>query len=95
MMTTNEGRKSWPEGTINLAGNSSNPIAARKAGAAKRERRHVRTAVTTYVQLHIRANNDARGEVLEVPGQAAQNVTIPARPAARNVPASKVFQTAY
>src|ERR687892_732459 len=90
MMTTNEGRKSWPPGTRNLAGNSSNPIAPRKAGAAKRERRHVRTAVTTYVQLHTRVNSAAKGEVLEVLGQAAENATIPARPAARNAPASRI-----
>ena len=44
----------------------------RKAGAARRERCHVRRAVTTYVQLHTRANSAARGEVLEVLGQATQ-----------------------
>jgi len=91
MMTTNEGRKSWPPGKRNDAGNTSNPIAARNAGAARRDRRHVRRAVTTYVQLHIRANTAARGEVLEVLGQVTQNAAIPARPAARNTPASRVI----
>jgi hypothetical protein len=47
-------------------------------------------AVTTYVQLHIRANSAARGEVLEVLGQAAQNAIIPTSPAARNAPASRI-----
>ena len=55
-------------------------IAARKQGAARRDRRQVRRAVTRYVQLHTRPNSDARGEVLEVLGQAAQNTAIPARP---------------
>jgi len=89
-MTTNEGRKICPPGTTKAAGNRSNPIAARKMGAAKRERRHVRKPVTTFVHPHIRANSAARGEVLEVLGQAAQNVAIPARPATRKTPASKV-----
>jgi hypothetical protein len=40
-------------------------------GAAKREQRHVRIAVTTYVPPHVRANSAARGEVLGVLGQAA------------------------
>src|SRR5687767_8184567 len=90
-MTTNEGRKSWPPGVMNHAGNISSAIAARKAGAARRERRHVRMAVATYVQLHVRANSAARGEVLEVLGQATQNAAIPARPATRNAPASRII----
>src|SRR5688572_1509588 len=91
-MTTNAGkRKSWLPGKTNDKGNTSKVIAARKAGAARRERCHVRRAVTTYVQLHIRANSAARGEVLEVLGQATQNAAIPARPATRNVPASRII----
>jgi hypothetical protein len=89
-MTTNEGRKIWPSGTMKAAGNSNNPTAARKNGAAKRERRHVRMAVTTYVQPHVRAKSAARGEVLEVLGQAAPNAAIPARPATRRTPASRL-----
>ncbi len=89
-MTTTEGRKIWPPGTMKAAGNSSNPIAARKTGAAKRERRHVRMAVTQYWAAQVRANSAARGEVLEVLGQAAQNAAIPARPATRKAPASRV-----
>src|SRR5512145_1946247 len=89
-MTTNEGSKIWPPGTMNFAGNSSSAIAATKRGAAKRERRHVRMAVTTYVQPHVRANSAARGEVLEVLGQAAQDAAMPARPATRKTAASRV-----
>jgi hypothetical protein len=89
-MTTNEGRKNCPPGTMYLAGKSSNPIAATKAGPAMRERCHVRTAVTRYVQPHVRANSAARGEVLDVLGQAAQNAPIPASPATRKTPASRV-----
>ena len=87
-MKMNEGTKICSPGTMKAAGNSSSPIAAKKMGAAKRERRHVRMAVTTYVQPHVRANSAARGEVLEVLGQAAQNAASPARPATRNTPAS-------
>jgi len=75
---------------MNLAGKSSNPIAARKAKPVKRERRHVRTAVTAYVQLHTKANSAARGEVLEVLGQAAQNAASPAILAMRKTHVSKV-----
>jgi hypothetical protein len=92
-MPTNEGirRKGGPPGKRNDVGNTSNPIAARKAGAARRDRRHVRRAVTMCVQLQSRANTAARGEVLELLGQAAQNAAIPTRPAARNTPASRVI----
>ena len=62
---------------MNLAGNNSNPMAAIKAGPAKRERRHVRTPVTMHAQLHTKANSARRGEVLEVLGKAAPNATIP------------------
>ena len=74
--------------------NSSNPIAARKAGAARRERRHVRTAVTTNVQLHAKANSCAKGEVpavLNHDRNATQNAAIPTRPATRNTPASTMI----
>jgi hypothetical protein len=84
-------RRAWPPGKMNENRGSSNPSAARKAGAARRERRHVRRAVTTYVQLHTRANSAARGEVLEVLGQATQNAAIPARPAARSAAASRMI----
>jgi hypothetical protein len=87
MTTTKEGGKSWPPGTMNLAGNRSNPIAATKAAPAKRERRHVRTAVATAAQLHTRVNSASRGEVLEVLGHAPQAATIPVTPAARKAPA--------
>jgi hypothetical protein len=92
-MTANEERrKSWPPpGKMNDAGNISNPIAAIKAVAAKRDRRHVRTPATMYAQLHARANSAARGEVLEVLGQAVQNAAIPARPAARSAAASRMI----
>jgi hypothetical protein len=75
---------------MKAAGNSSNPIAATKVGAAKRERRHVRKAVTTYVQPHVRANSAARGEVLELLGKTSQNAAIPASPATRKMLASRV-----
>jgi hypothetical protein len=75
---------------MNLAGKSSNPIAAGKAKPAKRERRHVRTAVTAYVQLHTKANSAARGEVSEVLGQAAQNVASPAILAMRKTHAKRI-----
>ena len=82
------GRKgTWPPGNRNQNRGDSNPIAARKAGAARRERRHVSRALTMYVQLHTRDNSAARGEVLDVRGQAAQNAAIPARPAARSAAA--------
>jgi hypothetical protein len=71
MITTNEGRNNWPPGTMNLAGNNSNPMAAIKAGPAKRERRHVRTLVTMYAQLHTKASSAKRGDVLEFLGKAA------------------------
>ncbi len=84
-MTTNEGRrKRWPPGKTNHNRTTSNPIAVRKTGAARRERRHVRAPAARYVQLHARANSAARGEVFAVLGQAAQNPAIPARPAARS-----------
>jgi hypothetical protein len=70
---------------------SSNPIAVRKAGAARRERRHVKRPVTRYVQLHTKANNAARGEVLAVLGQATHIAAIPARPAARSATASRTI----
>jgi hypothetical protein len=76
---------------MNLAGKSSNPIAGRKAKPVKRERRQVRTAVTAYVQLHTKANSAARGEVLEVLGQAAQNAASPAILAMRKTHVSKVL----
>jgi hypothetical protein len=87
----NEGKKSWPPGAMNLAGNSSNPIAARKKGGARRERRHVRVAVTRQAQLHIRTKSAARGDVLEVRGKTPQNATIPTRPAARSTAASRII----
>jgi len=68
MTTTNAGRKSWPPGTMYLAGNSRKLIAAMKAAPAKRERRHVRMAVRTATQLHARANRANRGEMLETRG---------------------------
>jgi hypothetical protein len=51
----------------------------------KREPRHVRTAVTAYLQLHTEADSAMRGEVLEVLGQAAQNAASPAILAMRNL----------
>jgi hypothetical protein len=45
-MTMNEGKTGGPPGKMNDAGNSSNPIATRKESGARRERRHVRMAVT-------------------------------------------------
>src|SRR5687767_11472489 len=95
MITTNEGRKSWPPGTMYLAGNSSNPMAAIKAGPAKRERRHVRTALTMHAQLHTIANSAKRGEVLEDLGQAVQNAIISARVAASNAPASRIVPSGF
>src|SRR5262245_14863295 len=77
------------------AGNSSSPIAARKNGAAKRDRRHVRAAVAMYVQPHVKANSAARGEVLELLGQAVQNAAIPASPATRNTIASRVVPNVF
>ena len=75
---------------MNLAGKSSNPIAATKTGAPKRERRHVRTAVTTYVQPHVRATNAMSGELVDLLGQAAQAAAIPARPVTRKTLARRV-----
>src|SRR5262245_55416615 len=89
-MVTNAGRKSCPPGKRNLAGKSSNPIAARKAKPVKREPRHMRTAVTAYVQLHTKADSAMRGEVLEVLGQAAQHAASPAILAMRKTHGSKV-----
>ena len=89
-MATKAGRKSCPPGKRNLAGRSSNPIAATKAKPVKRERRHVRTAVTAYVQLHNKANSAARGDVLGVLGQAAQNAATPATLARRKTPVSNL-----
>lgn len=90
VMTTNAGRITCPSGKRNLAGKSSNPIAAGKAKPAKRERRHVRTAVTAYVQLHTKANSAMRGEVSEFLGQAAQNAASPAILAMRKTHVSRV-----
>ena len=91
-MTTNDGsRTRWLPGKTNHNGTISNAIAARKAGAARRERRHVRTPAARYVQLHARANSDARGDVLAVLGQAAQSPAIPARPAPRSTAASTMI----
>src|SRR6185295_7519263 len=91
-MTTNEGRrKRPPPGKRRDNGNISNPIAAIKAAAAKRERRHVRTPPTMYAQLHAAANSAARGEVLEVLGHTAHNAAIPAKPAARSAAASSMI----
>jgi hypothetical protein len=86
--------KKLPPGTMNLAGKSSNPIAAIKATPAKRERRLVRTAATAYVQLHSKANNAARGEVSEVLGQAAQNAASPTILAVRKTHVSRVVPMA-
>jgi hypothetical protein len=52
-------------------------------------------AVTIPAQLHTNANNARRGEVLEVPGHAARNRTIPARLAARNVPANRIAPSGF
>ena len=79
-----------PPGNRNQKRGNSNPIAARNAGAARRERRHVSRALTRYVQLHTKDNSAARGEVLEVLGQAAQNAASPAILAMRKTPVSKV-----
>src|SRR5688572_10188540 len=95
MITTNEGRKSCPPGTMNLAGKSSDPMDAINAGPAKRERRHVRTAVTMHALLHTKAESAKRGEVLEVLGHAAQTAIIPVRLAATNTPASRTVPNGF
>jgi hypothetical protein len=79
---------------MNDTRSSTNPVAARKAEGALRERFHVRAAVTTNVQLHAKANSCARGEVPEVLSQdtsATENAAIPATPAARNAAASRMI----
>jgi hypothetical protein len=89
-MTRNNGkRRTWPTGNKNQSRGNSNPIAARKVGAARRERRHISRALAIYVQLHTREISAASGEVLESLGKTAQNAAIPARPAARSAAASR------
>jgi hypothetical protein len=69
-----------------------NPIAAMKTGAARRERRHVRTAAKMYVPLQANVTICASGEVPEVLDMVAnQNAAIPARPTARNTTPSRVI----
>ena len=46
--------------------------------------------MTAYVQLHNKANSAARGDVLEVVGQAAQNAASPATLARRKTPVSNL-----
>lgn len=73
-MITTDGMKIWPAGTRKAAGNSSNAIAARKMGAAKRERRHVRMAVTTYVQ----PPRESKVVRVESPLQSSESVKVAA-----------------
>lgn len=73
--------------------NNSKPIAAKKTGAARRDRCHVRTAVATKVTLQARVNSDAKGEVPAIRNQdrnATPKATIPTRPTMRNVAASRI-----
>ena len=69
-------------------------VEERKKTARMRERRHVKTAVATNVQLHARAKSCASGEVPEVVSHAtsaAENAAIPATPAARDAAASRMI----